>query len=217
MTEKPYTYRTYRPDWVVTAKALYDSGVRVAEIAISLRRSAASINVWRVCESWDQEAHGRARLRRRFGRIQEAYERGESWALLLRASGHRSDNGLRRIARRLRWDAAAREEALKVRRRGGHDSVVLMRLRSKTHKHAKRAAAVGDVSARALARLLADSLLCAYCATPITEENRSFDHIEPVSRGGEHGLSNIVVCCQSCNSGKKDRPLLVWLASRRTA
>jgi 5-methylcytosine-specific restriction endonuclease McrA len=56
-----------------------------------------------------------------------------------------------------------------------------------------------------------------YCSDRITEENRSFDHIDPVSRGGEHSLANLVVCCQACNSGKRDKPLLVWLACRRAA
>lgn len=45
---------------------------------------------------------------------------------------------------------------------------------------------------------------CAYCrrTEPLTQ-----DHITPVSKGGEHTLSNIVPACQSCNSSKKDRTL----------
>lgn len=40
---------------------------------------------------------------------------------------------------------------------------------------------------------------CAYCGRkkPLTQ-----DHITPVSKGGEHTLTNIVPACRSCNSSK---------------
>ena len=54
--------------------------------------------------------------------------------------------------------------------------------------------------------------LCAYC----NERKRlSRDHIVPLSRGGEHDITNVAVACKSCNSSKHNASLLVWLARRR--
>lgn len=50
--------------------------------------------------------------------------------------------------------------------------------------------------------LLADP--CPYCGAPSEE----IDHVEPVSRGGEHGTANLVGTCRHCNRSKRDRPLL---------
>lgn len=55
------------------------------------------------------------------------------------------------------------------------------------------------------------SNLCAYCAEkkPLT-----MDHIIPLSKGGEHDIDNIVPACKSCNSGKIDKPLLLFMYYR---
>lgn len=49
---------------------------------------------------------------------------------------------------------------------------------------------------------------CAYC-------NRSADlemeHIVPISKGGLHGIDNIVPACHGCNASKRDRSLVAWL------
>jgi 5-methylcytosine-specific restriction endonuclease McrA len=45
--------------------------------------------------------------------------------------------------------------------------------------------------------------VCYICG----RDGRDFDHIIPLSRGGEHELSNIRICCASCNSKKHDRTL----------
>lgn len=39
------------------------------------------------------------------------------------------------------------------------------------------------------------------------EEGKDFDHVVPLSRGGEHSLSNIRICCTSCNSMKSKNTL----------
>lgn len=55
---------------------------------------------------------------------------------------------------------------------------------------------------------------CAYCArlTKLT-----MDHVDPLSKGGAHDLSNIVPACKSCNSGKGPKTLLQWLVAQRAA
>jgi 5-methylcytosine-specific restriction endonuclease McrA len=79
----------------------------------------------------------------------------------------------------------------------------------------RRGADRGAVSASDMAWILASTCgLCSYCG-----EARALtvDHIEPISRGGLHEESNIAPSCQSCNSSKKAKVLVVWLAQRRNA
>lgn len=48
--------------------------------------------------------------------------------------------------------------------------------------------------------------LCWYCLSKL-HPFRTFtiDHERPVSRGGPDDLDNLVPCCKSCNSRKRDR------------
>ena len=39
------------------------------------------------------------------------------------------------------------------------------------------------------------------CGRPAT----TVDHVQPRSRGGDHSLDNLVPCCASCNSARRDR------------
>lgn len=55
------------------------------------------------------------------------------------------------------------------------------------------------------AYLLSDP--CAYCGSHAD----TIDHIVPVAGGGPHDLENYTAACRSCNSAKKDRPLLMFL------
>lgn len=51
---------------------------------------------------------------------------------------------------------------------------------------------------------------CFYCSETLIAANRSLDHIIPLSRGGRHHVDNLIPCCRSCNSSKKDRIYPVW-------
>ena len=46
---------------------------------------------------------------------------------------------------------------------------------------------------------------CAYCGTHSNHLQQ--DHVEPLSKGGNHTLKNIVPACPTCNRIKKDRSL----------
>lgn len=48
---------------------------------------------------------------------------------------------------------------------------------------------------------------CSYCGAPMEH----VDHIDPLSRGGEHVWSNLTAACRSCNVSKLAKPLLEFL------
>lgn len=51
---------------------------------------------------------------------------------------------------------------------------------------------------------------CAYSEKTLTKENRSIDHIEPISKGGDHEIWNLVPMDISYNRSKQNKNLLEW-------
>ena len=49
---------------------------------------------------------------------------------------------------------------------------------------------------------------CAYCGS--TSDRLTQDHIVPLIRGGRHAIGNLLPACQSCNSSKATKLLVVW-------
>lgn len=47
-------------------------------------------------------------------------------------------------------------------------------------------------------------------------EDTAADHIVPLEHGGENVWENLTGLCRPCNASKKNKPLLLWLAERRT-
>jgi len=45
---------------------------------------------------------------------------------------------------------------------------------------------------------------CVYCATLLTPDLATLDHVHPVSRGGTHAPGNLVIACFGCNQLKGD-------------
>lgn len=75
-------------------------------------------------------------------------------------------------------------------------------------KAARRNCKVRDLSAaqwRAILEYFDNR--CAYCLGPLSIA--SIDHIDPVTRGGDHTAANVVPACASCNSKKNDRPIFM--------
>lgn len=52
-----------------------------------------------------------------------------------------------------------------------------------------------------------DSFTCQYCGKCAPEVTLHVDHIEPVSKGGDNSLINLITACAECNLGKSDRKL----------
>ena len=49
-----------------------------------------------------------------------------------------------------------------------------------------------------------DQFQCVYCGKTPPEITLEIDHIEPVSKGGENGINNLVSACFVCNRGKRN-------------
>ena len=63
---------------------------------------------------------------------------------------------------------------------------------------------------RALSRkniLLRDRNTCQYCATVLSPNELTLDHVHPRSRGGSSTWENLVACCHACNRKKGNRLL----------
>jgi len=52
---------------------------------------------------------------------------------------------------------------------------------------------------------LRDNYTCQYCAIRFAPKQLTFDHVVPVSKGGQKSWENIVTACQKCNHKKSDR------------
>jgi hypothetical protein len=48
---------------------------------------------------------------------------------------------------------------------------------------------------------------CAYC----DNQAETWDHVDPISKGETTRPGNIVPCCKSCNSSKRDKDVLEWI------
>lgn len=66
---------------------------------------------------------------------------------------------------------------------------------------------VADFRERQKRLLLTDGATCVYCGKPAN----TIDHIIPRSKNGSNDESNIVPCCKSCNSSKKNKSLADFL------
>lgn len=70
-----------------------------------------------------------------------------------------------------------------------------------------------------LAIYLRDDFQCAYCGQDLHHADAkdvTLDHLIPRINGGSNDETNLVTCCQSCNSQRQDTPLVQW-AGKQTA
>jgi len=96
---------------------------------------------------------------------------------------------------------------INARDRGRYATDPDYRHRRRQHVHSRKRG-VAQVPAGA-AELLLETFggECAYC----DRSAETWDHIEPVARGGQTIPANIVPACASCNSSKKTQDVWEWL------
>jgi len=60
----------------------------------------------------------------------------------------------------------------------------------------------GDVTTQQLITLQETQTHCYWCGTPLKGKKSHIDHYIPLSKGGKHTISNLVMSCASCNLSK---------------
>lgn len=67
---------------------------------------------------------------------------------------------------------------------------------------------------RRLGIYLRDGLACVYCGSTIEDGAAlTLDHLKPRCKGGANHSSNLVTCCQKCNSSRQERPVKKFVAA----
>lgn len=76
------------------------------------------------------------------------------------------------------------------------------------YKHKRRAASDETITAaQLLEHFVTFNGLCGICDSPVSIDRANWDHIEPISKGGKHALSNLHPVHRLCNSIKGARTL----------
>ncbi len=77
----------------------------------------------------------------------------------------------------------------------------------------ERSQSDGTLTTDIVQRLFDGATRCAHCKVELTRRNgaryqksdATMDHVIPLSRGGIHGISNVVIACAACNFRRHDR------------
>ena len=72
----------------------------------------------------------------------------------------------------------------------------------------------GTLSVEVLGRMFADAegKPCPYCGAYMNRRTKTMDHMVPLNKGGAHGIVNVIICCSTCNSSKRDRDFGDWVS-----
>ena len=64
----------------------------------------------------------------------------------------------------------------------------------------------GDVTTEQLKELYRNTKFCYWCNNKLIKNDTHLDHYQPISKGGLHTISNLVLSCSKCNlsKGSKD-------------
>lgn len=114
-----------------------------------------------------------------------------------------------RLNAKSRAHYAANPEPAKIYQRK-HRAINPEAVRANRRKRRAREAAVAIndfTAAQWIAMQIAYDHRCSYC-NKRCKGKLSQDHVTPLSKGGNHTLSNIVPACKSCNSRKHAGPVL---------
>jgi len=84
---------------------------------------------------------------------------------------------------------------------------------AKNMKHMRRTAEKnGDVTTVQLLELQQNEKVCYWCDKQLIPEQTHVDHYMPLSKGGKHTISNLVMACSKCNRIKSNKDPLKFAA-----
>lgn len=67
------------------------------------------------------------------------------------------------------------------------------------------------LDAKSIIRLFSSFVHCPVCGVYMKRNDKTLDHIVPLSKGGMHSIYNSIIVCRSCNSSKGAKELEDWL------
>ena len=105
-------------------------------------------------------------------------------------------------------NAEARKAANRQYTKDNRESMVV---KAQRYRARKQAAFIEDVTFETI--ILRDGESCAYCGE--VPELVHLDHVHPLSRGGTHEASNLVIACATCNLQKGAKPLEEFIRVQR--
>ncbi len=85
---------------------------------------------------------------------------------------------------------------------------------NKISRHRRRALlkkTVFDLTTRDIDKIVKRDTSCVYCNS---FKSLAFDHIKPLSKGGDTTFGNMVLACKSCNSSKNNKNVFFWCKSK---
>jgi hypothetical protein len=56
-----------------------------------------------------------------------------------------------------------------------------------------------------------DGYKCHYCSKQLTRFSATLDHIQPVSKGGDNSIGNLVTACLHCNAERGNKPVMDYV------
>lgn len=59
-----------------------------------------------------------------------------------------------------------------------------------------------------------DGYKCHYCPKQLTRFSATLDHIQPVSKGGDNSIGNLVTACLHCNSERGNKPVMDYVTEK---
>lgn len=105
------------------------------------------------------------------------------------------------------WYAVNRENWLKKSKAYHQTEVGKIRNRLAASKY-RSLRKQGDVTPNELITLMQRQKRCAYCKCKFTDKlPATVDHVIPLSKGGLHTISNLVLACRPCNSRKHNNEI----------
>lgn len=80
------------------------------------------------------------------------------------------------------------------------------------HRHKRRSQKKGgDVTGAQMLNLISASKSCFYCHCDLNGVKIHVDHFVPLSKGGLHSISNLVIACEPCNLRKGVKDPMVFM------
>lgn len=86
-------------------------------------------------------------------------------------------------------------------------------LRNNSHQKRRTIKKQGDVTSEQILNIHEKTKKCYWCGVNLKNVKTHIDHYEPLSKGGKHTISNLVVSCDKCNMKKHDKDPLEFANS----